>query len=329
MQLLEGQFILAGYEYQCAILGNQVSVELKITRGSLLFFDICKPNLQLIVYEIPYMNTAAMGLLTLSAIESQIPLDFKCDFQVKSKRSFIADDAYLELPKFFEDALKTTCNWYSRQVSTKSDSPQINRLECIIMSLMYCKGEFKATQDFSWHLVVSEVYDPKDHTKHTIHTTHNQLTHAEANKEVEKDLFSGKFNTFRPLRFHARFCVEFNVNGKAKQLNAILWHQRWEPVSSLQNLSYGGFKALSRDWKSAVFSLNGIHFMMFMLMIAMLFLGSSFCTGVLEEQEQRNKMLLQQYNVEVADGERPDSGFIRPKDTSSEEICRIQKNYIG
>jgi len=31
-----------------------------------------------------------------------------------------------------------------------------------------------------------------------------------------------------------------------------------------------------------VFSLNGIHFMMFMLMIAMLFLGSSFCTGVLE-----------------------------------------------
>jgi hypothetical protein len=68
------------------------------------------------------------------------------------------------------------------------------------------------------------VYDPKDNTKHTIHTTHNQLTHAEANKEVEKDLFSGKFNTFRPLRFHARFCVEFNVNGKAKQLNAILWH---------------------------------------------------------------------------------------------------------
>ena len=72
-----------------------------------------------------------------------------------------------------------------------------------------------------------------------------------------------------------------------------------------------------------MFSLNSIHFMMFMLMIAMLFLGSSFCTGVLEEQEQRNKMLLQQYNVEVADGERPDSGFIRPKDTSSEEICRI------
>jgi hypothetical protein len=92
-------------------------------------------------------------------------------------------------------------------------------------------------------------------------------------------------------------------------------------VSSLQNLSYGGFKAIARDWKSAVFSLNGLHFGMFMLMIAMLFLGNSLCTGVLEEQEQHNKMLTQQYHVEVADGERPDSGFTVPNSTSSEAIC--------
>ena len=32
-------------------------------------------------------------------------------------------------------------------------------------------------------------------------------------------------------------------------------------------------------------------------------------------------MLMQQYHVEVADGERPDSGFTLPKATSSEEIC--------
>ena len=94
-------------------------------------------------------------------------------------------------------------------------------------------------------------------------------------------------------------------------------------MSSLQNLSYDGFKAITRDWKSAVLSLNGIHFILFVLMIGMLFFGNNFCTGVLEEREERNKMLLQQYNVEVADGERPDSGFIQPKDTSWEEICGI------
>jgi len=62
------------------------------------------------------------------------------------------------------------------------------------MSLLYNKGDFLSKEDFSWHLVVSEVHDPKEQNKHTIHTTHNQLTHAEANKEVEKDLFQGKFD---------------------------------------------------------------------------------------------------------------------------------------
>jgi len=58
-------------------------------------------------------------------------------------------------------------------------------------------------------------------------------------------------------------------------------------------------------------------------MILMLFFGNNFCTGVLEEKEERNKMLLQQYIIEVADGDRPDSGFIPPKDSGWEEICGI------
>jgi hypothetical protein len=39
-----------------------MSVELKITRNSVMLFQICK--MQLLVYEIPYINSPALGLIS-------------------------------------------------------------------------------------------------------------------------------------------------------------------------------------------------------------------------------------------------------------------------
>jgi hypothetical protein len=53
----------------------------------------------------------------------------------------------------------------------------------------------------------------------------------------------------------------------------------------------GGFQSLSLDWKGAVFSLNGLHTVMFLTMIACLFLGNNFCTDINENRESYVKAL--------------------------------------
>ena len=138
------------------------------------------------------------------------------------------------------------------------------------------------SNDYNWHLVLSEVHDPKDRLKHLIFTSHYSLTNATANKEVEKDLFVGTFDKFRPLKFLTNYQVEFMVNGKIKGLNAVCWNQKWEPVSSLDSWQHSGFYNFSRDWKSTIFSLNFFHGSLFFVMIAMVRLGSSHCTELLE-----------------------------------------------
>jgi hypothetical protein len=51
-----------------AILGHNLSVELKMSRKSLLVFEICK-MFQLIIYDLPYINLPATGLLSNNNIE--------------------------------------------------------------------------------------------------------------------------------------------------------------------------------------------------------------------------------------------------------------------
>ena len=43
--------------------------------------------MQLLVYEIPYINSPALGLISLNTLESKIPKDFECNFKVVGKKS--------------------------------------------------------------------------------------------------------------------------------------------------------------------------------------------------------------------------------------------------
>jgi len=49
---------MGGHFTYNAILGNHVSIEIKLSRNSLIVFEICK-HFQIIIYEIPYINLPA------------------------------------------------------------------------------------------------------------------------------------------------------------------------------------------------------------------------------------------------------------------------------
>jgi len=60
-----------GFLQYMAILGHNLSVELKMSRKSLLVFEICK-LFQLIIYDLPYINLPATGLLSNNNIETTL-----------------------------------------------------------------------------------------------------------------------------------------------------------------------------------------------------------------------------------------------------------------
>lgn len=62
MLMVEAQMNMAGLYQHACILGNNVSVEIKISRHSLMVFEVCK-HFQLLVYEMPSLNLPARGLI--------------------------------------------------------------------------------------------------------------------------------------------------------------------------------------------------------------------------------------------------------------------------
>ena len=71
MMLIEGQLILAGHNHIVALIGNNLSVEIKLSRHSLLVFEVCK-NFQLILYEVPYINLPAQNIIDLRPINETL-----------------------------------------------------------------------------------------------------------------------------------------------------------------------------------------------------------------------------------------------------------------
>jgi hypothetical protein len=48
-------------------MGNNLSVEIKISRQSLMVFEVCK-HFQLLIYEMPTLNIPVRGLITQESL---------------------------------------------------------------------------------------------------------------------------------------------------------------------------------------------------------------------------------------------------------------------
>ena len=68
---IESQLILNSLNHQVCIMGNNPSLELKVSRNTLMVFGLGK-HAFLIFYEVPYINLKAIGLLSGPVLERQV-----------------------------------------------------------------------------------------------------------------------------------------------------------------------------------------------------------------------------------------------------------------
>jgi hypothetical protein len=94
-----------------------------------------------------------------------------------------------------------------------------------------------------------------------------------------------------------------------KRVNVVIWNAKYEAVSSVQLLLQGGFSNLFEDWKGAVFSLAGLGYFLFFVMIILMMFGGQVCERVNESKRARIEADRARYDIEVIDGLRDDTGF--------------------
>jgi hypothetical protein len=106
-----------------------------------MIYEICK-NFQLLIYDLPYINLPASGLLSLNSIETAIkngPKEVKIEINVDE--AYIADAAYELVPILCKDAFLDTVKWYLAEIDSKVPNPYLKKLEAVLLSLMYKRGK--------------------------------------------------------------------------------------------------------------------------------------------------------------------------------------------
>lgn len=311
MLMIEGQLACGGMGQYNAIIGNNISLEIKISRKSLLIFEIMK-HFQLILYELPYINLPANGLISLNSIESAIKTSKEVvKVDIKVEESYIAEESFELVTDLCRDAFQDTTKWYLSEVDSKVPNPYLKKLETILLSLMYKRGKLIEAKDFNWHIAMSEIHDTRESFMHEINTNHATLINGKSVVRRENGL---KVNTkkqddFRPLKYYTKMSATFQFQNRQKRIYVVIWNAKYEAVSSVQLLFQGGFGSLFDDWRSTLCSLAGIGYLLFFVMIILMMFGGQLCERVNEAKRLRIEEDKARYDLEVIDGLRDDTGF--------------------
>jgi len=78
------------------------------------------------------------------------------------------------------------------ELELKTPHTYIKKLECVLLSLMYTRGNLVEAKDFNWHIAMSEVHDTRESFMHEITTNHTTLINA---KSVIRNENGIKINT--------------------------------------------------------------------------------------------------------------------------------------
>jgi hypothetical protein len=133
---------------------------------------------------------------------------------------------------------------------------------------------------------MSEVHDTRESFMHEIDTNHLTITNSKTAVKREDGLkVNSKFDDFRPLKYYTQMNATFPLNNRTKRIYVVIWNAKYEAVSSVQLLFNGGFRRVMDDWKSIVFSLSGIGYILFALMIALMLFGGRTCERVNESKQ--------------------------------------------
>ena len=99
------------------------------------------------------------------------------------------------------------------------------------------------------------------------------------------------------LRFYTKRVCLFKVQDKQKRLNVVIFNQTYNPPSTFESFKADGLSGLGLSWEN-IFSMRGLSFIAFMLMIGLLFLNQTMCRDV-------QKQMAVPERADVPDGVHP------------------------
>lgn len=104
---------MAGKSKHIAVLGRDLSVELKMSRRSLIMFKVCE-HFSMIVYELPYLALSSSRIIEDAQFQKEVNKDVvkKTEVTVKKLQTVAVDAAYQEYGDLVSTALEDAVALY-------------------------------------------------------------------------------------------------------------------------------------------------------------------------------------------------------------------------
>ena len=221
--------------------------------------------------------------------------------------------------KVLDQTIEYCCAKYCTDKQFPSD------IENLILSRLYFYA-VQGSENYSWHVFVSEVHEPNQARIKEIHTNHDLLLKDAAN--VKEGQVTHLNQPDVHLKYYTKRVCNFKVQNNEKRLLVVIFNQSYKPSSSLETIYKGGAQGLIPEWDT-VFSMRGLSFLAFMALLALLFINNTVCKDVLRELEMERKTGLT--TQEVPEGVHPyeyESGEDREETHATvEEIVTREKTW--
>lgn len=130
--------------------------------------------------------------------------------EIKTLAELVCDRDSLDMPQIANKVCSDTVEYCAAMKGTEKDFP--DNIETILLSYLYTH-KVKSSQNYSWHVFVSEVHEPSATNTKAIHTNHNQIIRDPANTKDPAG-FTKLANSSIHMKFYTRRECLFKVQDK-------------------------------------------------------------------------------------------------------------------
>ena len=248
------------------------------------------PLFHIMVYDLAYINVPNINVMQDAVFRSKLR-NFKeglpgvkeeellCPNKViQTVKEIVCDADSLKMRSLTLKALDESIEFcVAKQCKDKSFPENIENL---VLSRLYTHA-IENSDNYSWHVFCSEIHDTKQAPVKDIHTSHEILMNDANNVKDPKTQVTTLSESNIHLRFYSKRVCQFKVKEVQKRLVVVVFHQAFEPASTLETLYRGGIYNAIPEW-SAIFSLRGLSFIAFVCLVGLLMVNNTWCKEVLE-----------------------------------------------
>lgn len=228
VHFIESYLLISGLNKKIVVFGRDISVELKMSKKSLITFAICDVW-SLIMYELPYLALPTKGLPVFVA-------DKKTEIKVQKMCSVATMDSFQPYGDLVASSIQDALALYVADFEKKDKTMAIERH---ILSRLYEK-KIAAHEQFNWHMFVSEVHPSNEKHLHSIHTNHKSIVDKLAQNGKDKGTSETpvielpKEASDMALNFYAKYEATFTIPNQSysRRLEVIILNQ-WADRSTV------------------------------------------------------------------------------------------------